>query len=555
MRPIRAFCKGVRDHEKEIKKEVQGSEANTKRDARQKRTRRYPEGKGNMKKTICLLIAVCMVLSLALCGASGAETPETAEWTRQGTFEDANGNYLLVNISETEGYEGWAVTLMLGEETAGWIIQQEGNTLHGNLRGWDENEEPFIVTVSEDGEEGLKLEVEGGETYCFTPMDLPEAAIVVNVNIEGWGHFAYAEGEETPEIDPEFPAQSAYIGLAEPALYTFIAEPQAGNLFVKWTKNGEDYATEPQITVMLDESAEYIAVFEEDPDWQNPVMNFIGEYMCDRATAKVECFGYDEAWVTIEWGSSAWELTRWIIVGRLDPDTKMITYEGCTKANLIYDEDGEVKSEERVYGDGTGTITFQDDGSFVWHEDQSEAGNDEVFEWVEPNISYDHDPRENPGAMEDIVENPDAVYGFSPDPESTRLGIYAGYDWSDPVTVAQAQEQRKAYHESMESMTAILYRMRAEGASIEEMARAVAEERNRLRLAAYENDPEGLATVKASNLQTYGHEEGPTAEELFEEYGSWTAVLQKAFSPNMGMDVCCGLYDEYYQLYIELGYV
>ena len=208
-----------------------------------------------------------------------------------------------------------------------------------------------------------------------------------------------------------------------------------------------------------------------------------------------------------------------------------------------------------MYGDGTGTITFQDDGSFVWHEDQSEAGNDEVFEWVEPNISYDHDPRENPGAMEDIVENPDAVYGFSPDPESTRLGIYAGYDWSDPVTVAQAQEQRKAYHESMESMTAILYRMRAEGASIEEMARAVAEERNRLRLAAYENDPEGLATVKASNLQTYGHEEGPTAEELFEEYGSWTAVLQKAFSPNMGMDVCCGLYDEYYQLYIELGYV
>ena len=24
---------------------------------------------------------------------------------------------------------------------------------------------------------------------------------------------------------------------------------------------------------------------------------------------------------------------------------------------------------------------------------------------------------------------------------------------------------------------------------------------------------------------------------------------------NMGMDACCGLYDEYYFLYIELGYV
>ena len=336
-----------------------------------------------MKKMTCLVLAVCMALSLALCGASGAETTEKQEWTRQGTFEDANGNYLLISVSETEGYEGWSVSLMLDGEMVGWIIQQEGNTLHGDLRGWDENEEPFIVTVSEDGEDGLQLEVEGGETYRFTPMDLPEAAIAVNVNIEGWGHIAYAEGEETPEIDPEFPAQSAYIGLAEPAVYTFFAEPQAGNLFVKWKKNGADYSTEPQITLALDESAEYIAVFEEDPDWQNPVMNYVGEYQCDRANATVECFGYDEAWVTIEWGSSAWEMTRWIIVGPLDPDTGRITYENCSKANLIYDDAGEVKSEERVYDNGTGTIIFRDDGSFIWHEDQPESGNDMVFEWAE----------------------------------------------------------------------------------------------------------------------------------------------------------------------------
>lgn len=170
-------------------------------------------------------------------------------------------------------------------------------------------------------------------------------------------------------------------------------------------------------------------------------------------------------------------------------------------------------------------------------------------------FSYDHDPREIPEAMEDIVENPDAVYGFSPNPESKRLGAYAEYDWTDPELVAQAQEERRAYHESMDSMTDILYRMRDEGASIEEMARAVSEERNRLRMESYQDDPEGLATLKESNLKTYGHEEGPTPDELFEKYGSWTVVLQKAFSPNLGMDACCGLYDEYYQLYIELGYV
>ena len=115
-------------------------------------------------------------------------------------------------------------------------------------------------------------------------------------------------------------------------------------------------------------------------------------------------------------------------------------------------------------------------------------------------FSYVHDPRENPEAMADIIENVDAVYGFSPDPDSDRLGTYAKYDWTNPEFVAQAQEDRRAYHESMDSMTDILYRMRDEGASIEEMARAVSEERNRLRLESYKDDPKKLADVKESNL-------------------------------------------------------
>ena len=52
---------------------------------------------------------------------------------------------------------------------------------------------------------------------------------------------------------------------------------------------------------------------------------------------------------------------------------------------------------------------------------------------------YEHDPRDNPEAMKDIIEDPDAVYGFSPDPESERLGSYAEYDWSDPELVEPAR--------------------------------------------------------------------------------------------------------------------
>jgi hypothetical protein len=332
-----------------------------------------------MKKLICIMLAASVLFVLAACGETKLAEPEIKEWTRQGTFEDENGNQLLVNLSETEGYEGWSVSLMLDDEMVGWVIQQEGNALRGNLNAWDETAEPFNVIITEESEDGLKLEVEGGETYHFTPMNVPEATIVVTVNIEGLGHIAYTEGEETPEIDPEFPEQSAYIGLAEPAVHTFLAEPETGNLFIKWTKNGEDYSTNPQITEVLDESAEYIAVFEEDPNWQNPVMNFVGEYQYDRANATVECWGFDEAFITIEWSRSASEMTRWIIVGKLDTDTLTISYSGASKANLVYDETGEVTSEESIYDDGTGTIAFHEDRTFSWHDDQSENEEDLVF--------------------------------------------------------------------------------------------------------------------------------------------------------------------------------
>jgi len=106
----------------------------------------------------------------------------------------------------------------------------------------------------------------------------------------------------------------------------------AGNVFVKWTKNGEDYSTEPIIKVHLDESADFVAVFEEDPDWQNPVMNFFGEYQSGRAHAIVECLGNDEASITIEWGGSATELARWDIFGRFDAETLTIEYSGVTKS-------------------------------------------------------------------------------------------------------------------------------------------------------------------------------------------------------------------------------
>ena len=345
-----------------------------------------------MKKLTCLVLCAVMLFALCACGAQpeapAQETPAApaaaAEWTREGYFTNENEDMLSVTWMEDIDEPGWYVGLMIGEIMAGCTLPQEGNSLHGNLNAWDESAEPLIVTVSEEGEDGLLLEIEGGETYHFKPYDMQEASIVVTINTEGWGNIDWTEGEQAPEIDPEYPYQSAYIGLAEPKVHTFVAWPQAGNVFVKWTKNGEDYSTEPQITLLLDESADFMAVFEEDPDWQNPVMNFVGSYQCDRAHALVECFGADEAWITIEWGGSAREFARWIIAGRLDTETLTIAYEGCNKSVITVDDSGEESAEE-IYADGTGTVTFHEDGTFTWHEDQSEYGVDMLFEEVPAN--------------------------------------------------------------------------------------------------------------------------------------------------------------------------
>ena len=167
-------------------------------------------------------------------------------------------------------------------------------------------------------------------------------------------------------------------------------------------------------------------------------------------------------------------------------------------------------------------------------------------------FSYRHDPSLNPYAMQDIVADETAVYGFKPSDDGS-LKMYADTDWSDPELVEAGRQERIAYHESIEEMYVMLEEMKASGSSDEDIARAVSAKRNEIRLASYENDPEGLEALKERNLEKYGHEEGPLPDELYEQYGSWEAVTQKAFSVNTGMDACLGLYDDYYDVYVALG--
>ena len=217
-----------------------------------------------MKKPIYLLMALLLIFSMAACtkqeqGGGG----EAAAWTREGYFTDENDNFLSIMTSPYEEMEGWYVGAILGEDMYGWVIQQEGSTLHGNIMP-DYEEGEFIVTVSEEGEDGILLETASGETYHFTVYDMPEVTGSITINIEGFGRIAYAlEGEEL-ELDDEYPFQSAAINIAEPTVYQIGAKADDGWKFVKWTKDGEDFTTEPVFTITLEEDADFIAVFEEE---------------------------------------------------------------------------------------------------------------------------------------------------------------------------------------------------------------------------------------------------------------------------------------------------
>jgi hypothetical protein len=167
--------------------------------------------------------------------------------------------------------------------------------------------------------------------------------------------------------------------------------------------------------------------------------------------------------------------------------------------------------------------------------------------FIDP-FEYEHDPMENKSAAADIVRDDNAIYGYRPS-EDGSLKMYADYDWTDPDLVESARQERIAYHQSIESMYEMLEKMKAEGKTVEEIARALSTERNMIRLNVYKDKPDELEQLKQRNLEKYGHEEGPLPDELYEKYGSWELVAEKAFSPNPGMDACLGLYDEYYSVY------
>ena len=124
---------------------------------------------------------------------------------------------------------------------------------------------------------------------------------------------------------------------------------------------------------------------EPSDDIQNPVMNFIGNYACDRANIVIGATDDDNgASATVTWGSSAWENSTWTMTGTFDAETLQFEYHDCVKTDYVYDDNGEVKSQEEVFTGGHGFMTFTegDPLTLTWQEDQEHVADGMVFEYT-----------------------------------------------------------------------------------------------------------------------------------------------------------------------------
>lgn len=118
----------------------------------------------------------------------------------------------------------------------------------------------------------------------------------------------------------------------------------------------------------------------------------------------------------------------------------------------------------------------------------------------------------------------------------------------DDPEVAKARAARLEYLEAMEIKRAKLNSEVEEylnaGKDFKEIAEIKVEQRNLDRIRSYveREDYENLEKLYNRNLIEYGRKEGPTAEQLFEKYGSYEDVIYSSVKINKGMNAILGIY-------------
>lgn len=118
---------------------------------------------------------------------------------------------------------------------------------------------------------------------------------------------------------------------------------------------------------------------DENEDGQNPVMNFVGPYACDRATMEVQAKDGSAALITVRWSGSVSSYASWEMSGEFNSETMTVNYTDCKKTTVETDETGSTLSENTEYENGSGKLIFHEDNTITWEDDEEKIADGMVF--------------------------------------------------------------------------------------------------------------------------------------------------------------------------------
>lgn len=117
----------------------------------------------------------------------------------------------------------------------------------------------------------------------------------------------------------------------------------------------------------------------DEPDEDNPVMNFVGPYFCEGCSIFIEAAGSKTCKATITWSQNASEMSEWHMSGLFDTETLSFKYEDCVKTKYVYGDDGLITSTETVFENGTGSIAFTEEYVLSWIDDTEHPADGMLF--------------------------------------------------------------------------------------------------------------------------------------------------------------------------------
>ena len=147
---------------------------------------------------------------------------------------------------------------------------------------------------------------------------------------------------------------------------------------------------------------------------------------------------------------------------------------GSAATQGILNEDGKINWVVAI-GDGMFSAVM---AGAVWRSGNAEINIDKKND-KPVGFQYEHNPSDNPKVLRDAIEDSNAVYGYSPRPDSIRIGDFAEYDWTDTNVVLKAKEARLQYHRDNDDIYNIINDMNAKGYSIEEIVREANKKKRR----------------------------------------------------------------------------